>query len=63
MSRETPAADPDRPAEPDIDDQGIDRAQIRDMLALTPEERLKRLEGFVTGILEIRALNAGRAIR
>ena len=63
MSRETPDADADRPAEPDIDDQGVDRAQIRDMLALTPEERLRRLEGFVTGILEIRALNAGRAIR
>jgi hypothetical protein len=63
MSVASPSDNPEAPAPPDIDDQGVDRGQIRDMLALTPEERLKRLEGFVTGILEIRALNAGRTIR
>jgi hypothetical protein len=59
MTSTTPR-DPDAPAEPDIDDQGVDRGQIRDMLALQPEERLRRLEELVTGILEIRALNEDR---
>jgi hypothetical protein len=58
--RPTTPRDPDAPAEPDIDDQGVDRGQIRDMLALQPEERLRRLEELVTGILEIRALNEDR---
>lgn len=61
-SRPAPV-DPDVPAEPDIDDQGVDRAQIREMLALRPEERLRRMEEFVTGVLEIRELNGGRAVR
>jgi hypothetical protein len=47
-----------RPAIPDIDANGVDRAQIRAMLALTPEERLRRVEEFVEGALAIRELNA-----
>jgi hypothetical protein len=53
----------DTPAPPDIDENGIDRAQIRAMLALTPEERLRRIEEFVADALEIRELNAARPVR
>lgn len=61
---ETPTShDGLRPAEPDIDAEGVDRAQIRAMLALTPEERLRRAEEFVESALEIRELNARRALR
>jgi hypothetical protein len=52
-----------RPAEPDIDDSGVDRAQIRAMLALSPEERLRRVEEFVEAALEIRERNAARTLR
>jgi hypothetical protein len=51
------------PIEPDIDESGVDRAQIRAMLALTPEERLRRVEEFVESVLEIRELNAARPVR
>ena len=51
------------PTEPDIDENGVDRAQIRAMLALTPEERLRRVEGFVQSALEIRELNEERPVR
>jgi hypothetical protein len=51
------------PIEPDIDEDGVDRAQIRAMLALTPEERLRRVEDFVESALEIRELNAPRPLR
>jgi hypothetical protein len=47
----------------DIDENGVDGAQIRAMLALTPEERLRRVEGFVESALEIRELNAARQVR
>jgi hypothetical protein len=53
----------DTPAAPDIDQDGVDRAQIRAMLALTPEERLRRVEEFVEAALEIRDLNARRPLR
>lgn len=52
-----------RPAKPDIDASGVDRAQIRAMLALTPEERLRRVEEFVESALEIRELNGSGPIR
>jgi hypothetical protein len=52
-----------RPAEPDIDASGVDRAQIRAMLALTPEQRLRRVEEFVEAALEIRELNASGPVR
>ena len=37
---EAPPRD-DPPAAPDIDENGVDRAQIQAMLRLTPEERLR----------------------
>ena len=36
----------------------VDRAQIRDMLALTPRQRLERLESVLESIVTIRGLNA-----
>jgi hypothetical protein len=53
----------DAPAAPDIDENGVDRAQIRAMLRLTPVERLRLVEDFVESALEIRALNAPRPVR
>ncbi len=47
----------------EIDENGVDRAQIRAMLDLTPEERLRKVEDFVRGLVEIRDRNAGRPIR
>jgi len=61
-----PAGAPDDaldPVEPDIDENGVDRAQIRAMLALTPEERLRRVEGFIQSAVEIRKLNEHRSVR
>ena len=51
------------PAEPNIDENGVDRAQILAMLALSPEERLRQVEEFVESALEIRMLNAPRPLR
>jgi hypothetical protein len=48
--------------EPDIDENGVDRAQIRAMLELTPVERLRLVEEFVESALEIRELNARRPV-
>jgi hypothetical protein len=62
MSAPAPADDV-VPATPDVDVNGVDRAQIRAMLALTPEERLRRVEEFLEGVLEIRELNAPRPVR
>jgi hypothetical protein len=42
--------------EPDIDAQGVDRGQIRSMLALTPEERLRRMQEYVESVSAIRGL-------
>jgi hypothetical protein len=56
------SADPD-PSEPDVDENGVDRAQIRQMLRLAPEERLHRVEEFVESALEIRELNEERPLR
>lgn len=53
----------DTPVAPDIDENGVDRAQIRAMLRLTPEERLRFVEEFVESALEIRELNAPRPLR
>ncbi len=46
-----------------VDDNGVDRAQIRQMLDLTPEERLRRVQEFVESALEIRELNEKRSVR
>ena len=59
---EAPPRD-DTPAAPDIDENGVDREQIRAMLRLTPEERLRFVEEFVESALEIRELNAARPVR
>jgi hypothetical protein len=48
---------------PDIDENGVDRAQIRAMLKLTPEERLARVEEFALSLIEIRELNGERPLR
>jgi len=53
----------DTPAAPDIDENGVDRAQIRAMLRLSPEERLRVVEEFVESALEIREPNAARPVR
>ncbi len=58
-----PVGDEERPSDPDIDADGVDRAQIRAMLALTPEERLRRIEEFVEAALEIRELNGTGPLR
>jgi hypothetical protein len=49
--------------EPDIDENGVDRSQIRAMLALTPSERLRRVQEFVEAAMRIREANAQRPIR
>jgi hypothetical protein len=51
------------PPASDIDDNGVDRAQIRAMLALTPAERLRKAEEFLASALEIRSLNASSPLR
>ena len=57
------AEEPDASPERDVDADGVDRAQIRAMLALSPEERLRCVEELVESILEIRELNAARPLR
>jgi hypothetical protein len=44
----------DSPAPPDIDEAGVDRAQIRAMLDLSPEDRLRVVEEFVESVGVIR---------
>ena len=55
--------EPREPSEPDIDENGVDRAQIRAMLALTPSERLRRVQEFVESAMKIREANAERPLR
>ncbi|HEY6555250.1 MAG TPA: hypothetical protein VI669_17970 [Vicinamibacteria bacterium] len=54
-SSNTPAAD--------IDANGVDRAQIRVMLDLTPEQRLRKVQDFVRVLVDIRDRNAEHPIR
>jgi hypothetical protein len=56
-------ADPAREPAPLCDDNGVDRAQIREMLRLTPEQRLARVQEFVESVFEIQALNEERTVR
>lgn len=44
-------------APPAFDDEGVDRSQIREMLKLSPSERLQRLEDLVDSILRVREAN------
>jgi hypothetical protein len=46
-----------------VDTNGIDRAQIRQMLDLVPEDRLRRMEEFLRSALELRELNEERSVR
>jgi hypothetical protein len=45
------------------DDNGVDRSQIREMLRLSPEQRLIRIQEFVESVLAIRELNETRSVR
>lgn len=63
MCESPPGGEGVHPSDPDIDADGVDRAQIRAMLALTPEERLRRIEEFVEAALEIRELNGTGPLR
>jgi hypothetical protein len=51
------------PSAPDIDQKGVDRAQIREMLDLTPAERLLVIQNLADSIAEIRRLNGQSAVR
>jgi hypothetical protein len=51
------------PEAPDIDENGVDRAQIREMLRLSPEDRLRCVEDFVESVLEIREINGAGTVR
>lgn len=51
------------PVEADIDENGVDPAQIREMLALTPAERLLVIQNLADSIAEIRRLNGTGAVR
>ena len=62
MTRGTPHPDA-TPEPPGLDENGVDRAQIRQMLQLTPEERLRRAEEFLNSALEIREWNDTRTVR
>lgn len=62
MANSRPATDTEH-AEPDVDENGVDRRQIRAMLELAPEDRLKRIEEFVDSVAEIRRLNGERPLR
>jgi hypothetical protein len=46
-----------------MDENGVDRAQIRAMLRLTPEERLRYAEESAESALEIRDLDAPCPVR
>jgi hypothetical protein len=51
------------PRSPDIDPDGVGRAQIREMLDLTPAERLLVIQNLADSIAEIRRLNGPSALR
>ena len=51
------AAAPAGPREPDIDENGVDLAQVRAMLDLTPAERLSYAARFAATLLALRARN------
>ncbi len=58
--------DPDRDAtpaspEPDIDEGGVDLAQIRAMLDLEPAQRLARATEFMNSLIATRGRNGTRS--
>jgi hypothetical protein len=60
--RHQSGADRVRP-EPEIDESGVDRVQIRQMLDLTPAERMLVIQNLADSITEIRRLNGPGAVR
>lgn len=50
-------------AEPDIDENGGDLAQIRAMLALAPAERLERVSAFMSSLSALREPDGDRGAR
>ena len=52
-----------QPSIRDVDEAGVDPAQIRRMLRMSPSDRLRWLEEFMTSVAEIRRLNAKRPLR
>ena len=62
MTPEAPSAT-NETTKPVIDEQGVDRVQIRRMLDMTPIERLAWLEEFMRSLAELRERNAKRQIR
>jgi hypothetical protein len=51
------------PSPPDIDENGVDREQIREMLNLTPAQRLLVVQNLAESVAEIRRLNGSSALR
>jgi hypothetical protein len=49
------------PAEPDIDANGVDRAQIREVLEIEPAERSLVIQGLADSLAEIRGLDGPSA--
>jgi hypothetical protein len=49
--------------QPDIDESGVDRDQIRQMLDLTPEQRLLVIQNLADSIAEIQRLNGTSPVR
>jgi len=45
------------------DAAGVDLTLVREWLAMSPVERLRRLEEFVSSVKELRALNGNLQIR
>ncbi len=45
------------------DQNGVDRTLIREMLLLSPQERLARVEGLVEELIEVWELNGTRPVR
>jgi hypothetical protein len=48
---------------PEIDENGVDRSQIRAFLRLTPGERLRRAEQFAEATMRIWEQNGVRPLR
>jgi len=60
MADPEPNAVPSSP-EPDIDENGVDLAQIRAMLNLEPAQRLSRATEFVNSLIATRDRNGTRS--
>lgn len=51
------------PCAPDLDEDGVDLTQIRQMLDLAPGERLLVIQNLWDAVARIRALNGTREVR